>query len=284
MTNRSAPIFDLIDPLLLLAAQAGKKIMAYFGQEQKLNVQRKSDNTVITQADLAAHQVIFEGLTHLTPDIPVLSEEGTIPSYEIRQHWQQYWLVDPLDGTRGFLQKDKEFSVNIALIENHLPVLGIIYIPASNVYYYACQNRGAFKRENNQSPTMLKTHPLNWDQVRVLVGRFQTSSRLAQLFASMPGFTLSKFNSSFKLAKLAEGQGDFYPRFGPTSEWDTAAGQCILTAAGGVLVDLKGQPLQYNTKNSLLNPPFVAVSDATQTEKILKILWAIKNQIEEKKP
>lgn len=269
-----------LKPIILLAKEAGAGILNYYGMSsQRLGVSRKEDNTLLTEADLCAHDIIHKGLQQLTPDIPLLSEEDTIPAYETRQQWSHYWLVDPLDGTRGFIEKRDEFTVNIALIAHHQPVLGVVYVPVMKLLYFAVQDGGAFKQEADHNPVAIHAAPMNCQSVCVLLGHYLHSPQLPDLLKEIPECHIVRLNSSLKFCWIAEGKGDIYPRFGQTSEWDTAAAQCVLTEAGGVLVDLSGAALHYNAKDSLINPAFVAVGDPTHMTKIIKLIQEKRRQM-----
>ncbi|HIN69122.1 MAG TPA: 3'(2'),5'-bisphosphate nucleotidase [Methylococcales bacterium] len=262
-----------LKPAVLIAKEAGAGIMNYYGvPTDRLSVTRKDDNTLLTEADVQAHEIIHNGLQQLTPDIPILSEEGLIPGYPQRSQWSHYWLLDPLDGTRGFVDRRDEFTVNIALIEHRRPVMGVIYAPVLKQCYFALQGEGAFRQELDDEPQSIHTNTMNWEAFYVLLGHYLQTARLPGLFHDVAGCHVVRVNSSLKFCRIAEGKGDIYPRLGDTSEWDTAAAQCILTEAGGAIVDLQGEALQYNAKESLLNPPFVAFGDPTQSKKIIELI------------
>jgi 3'(2'), 5'-bisphosphate nucleotidase len=265
---------DWLPEVIRIAERVGHQILPYFGlSSQELTVQKKPDHTVLITADLEAHQTILEGLTHLSPKIPVLSEEGEIPDYEIRRHWSQYWLVDPLDGSLGFSSHCPEFSVNIALIENQRPVLGVVYIPTIAVCYFSTLNQGAFKQDpSSPKPMPIRTRALDMSSFSILLGRYLRSENLIDLFKSLEGAHIVRLNSSLKFCWLAEGRADCYPRIGETYEWDTAAAQCILEEAGGIVVDFNGKSLQYNAKSSLVNPPFLAMGDPNQKKSFIQML------------
>lgn len=256
-----------------LANQAGISLIKFWhGTATELKVSQKNNNTPATAADLAAHQILTEGLQQLTPNLPIISEEGEWPSYEERRKWQNYWLLDPLDGTRGFIAHLPQFTINIALIVNQSPALGIIYLPLLQTYYYAIKGQGAFKQVvNNKSAIHILPKPEDhpW---RIVIGEYSKGRRISEQFRGKYSFELLHANSAVKFGWLAEGRADIYPRFGAISEWDTAAGQCILTEAGGIVVDLHGQTLQYNRQDSLLTPEFIALADPRWLEQCLKIL------------
>jgi 3'(2'), 5'-bisphosphate nucleotidase len=244
--------------VLQLACDAGDAIMHVYARD--FAVETKADKSPVTAADLAAHRIICDGLSELTPDIPVLSEEAANIPWDTRRAWTRFWLVDPLDGTREFVKKNGEFTVNIALIENHEPVMGVIYAPALDVLVHAERGAGAFLRTEDEDASLTTTRPAA-APLRVAASRSHLDERTRRLLDALGDHERMGLGSSLKFCRIAEGRIDFYPRFGPTSEWDTAAGQAILETAGGAVLDLAGEPLRYNTKDSLLNPEFFAVGD-----------------------
>jgi 3'(2'), 5'-bisphosphate nucleotidase len=245
----------------LLARRAGAAILDVYAGS--FSVERKSDHSPLTAADMVSHQIIARGLAALTPEIPVLSEESTAITWEIRRNWSHYWLVDPLDGTREFVKRNGEFSVNIALIENHVPVLGTVLVPVTGELYYGQAGEGAFvESAPGALPRPIETRAAA--SVLVIAGsRSHASERQAQMLARLGDYRSLAVGSSIKFCILARGDADLYLRLGPTSEWDTAAAQCVLEQAGGAVLDLQGNPLHYNFKESLLNPEFLAAGDAT---------------------
>ncbi len=242
-----------------LARKAGKKILEIY--QGDFDVVRKDDQSPLTAADLAAHDMIVAGLSELTPDIPVLSEEEAGIPFTQRRVWQTYWLVDPLDGTREFVKRNGEFTVNIALIHNHIPVLGVIDAPVLNTIYYAAQGHGSWKIEGLGSAQRISVRPCPDTGVVVVGSRSHGGDSLNKFLSALGDHELRSIGSSLKSCLVAEGNADIYPRLGPTSEWDTAAAQCVVEEAGGVLVELDMQPLRYNTKESLLNPHFLVIGD-----------------------
>ena len=246
--------------------EAANVILAVYNKASGITVQQKIDLSPVTQADLKAHQILYENLSRLPvvegDTAPVLSEEGDKPDYSVRKKWHTYWLIDPLDGTKEFLGKTGEFTINVALIHEHEPVLGLVYVPCQQLLYYAIKNEGAFKQERNNAPCSIYSKPYAYNEpLSVLVSRRHTKSELNALFLSSLIFDVTFVGSALKMCWIAEAKADCYPRLGPTSEWDTAAAQCILREAGGEILDFGGQPLRYNQKSSLLNPPFIAVGD-----------------------
>ncbi len=249
------------DPMALvaLAREAGAKIMEIYAQD--FAVEHKDDHSPLTAADLAAHRHILAGLSELTPHIPVLSEESAAVSWDIRRRWTRYWLVDPLDGTREFVKKNGEFTVNIALIEDGAPTFGVVYAPALDEMLFGQRGVGAFVCDGGENVPVLARKPAE-APLRVAASRSHLDTKTAAAIERMGEVEPLGLGSSLKFCRLAEGRLDVYPRFGPTSEWDTAAGQAVLEAAGGVVLRLDGSVLSYNSKDSLLNPDFIALGDA----------------------
>ncbi len=250
---------DWLPDIIALARKAGDAIMQVYQGE--IAVQHKHDNSPLTQADLAAHEIIEHGLQALTPAIPQISEESASIPYTTRRQWRRYWLIDPLDGTRQFIKRNGEFSVNIALIEEGRPVLGVVYAPATDLLYYAAAGHGAFKTD------VQGTQPIHAKQLKVeelvfAISRSHAGPRMQAFLSKVSGNLsppgLISLGSSLKICLVAEGKADLFPRLGLTSEWDTAAAQCVLEQAGGLLTDLQGNALVYNSKDSLLNPEFFA--------------------------
>ena len=249
----------LLEPLLEIAVQAGRRILEIYATD--FNVNLKSDQSPVTTADMAAHEVILRDLQRLTPDLPVLSEESSNIPFAERQRWGSYWLVDPLDGTKEFISRNGDFTVNIALIQKHEPIVGVVHIPVERVSYYGCTGVGAYRRTLGNLPEAIHVKPLGNGPVRVVASRSHRGELLDGYLAKLgPHETLSR-GSALKFCLVAEGAADVYPRLGPTSEWDTAAGHAVLLAAGGHVVSVDGKPLSYNTKESLLNPHFIAYAD-----------------------
>jgi 3'(2'), 5'-bisphosphate nucleotidase len=257
-----------------LARLAGEKIMAIY--ETDFQISNKKDDTPVTTADLVANELIVKTLSLLTPHIPILSEESEEIPYEKRREWQTYWLVDPLDGTRAFIEKSGEFSVNIALIYRHQPVIGVIYSPVQKIGFYACKGSGAFQlNDANESqpiqvcaqcPDKQSTGESELPRHIVVAGTRSARSIELQTFftnldAAFSGRKMKFMGSSLKSCMVATGEADIYARLGPTSEWDTGAAQCIVEEAGGLITDTQMRPLRYNTKASLLNPDFFVFGD-----------------------
>jgi len=261
-----AEVCALLEPVIAIGMQAGRRIMEIY--EGGFSVEHKDDETPLTEADMAAHEIIDEGLAALTPELPILTEESVSVPFEERARWHRYWLVDPLDGTREFIKRNGEFTVNIALIDNHEPVLGLVYAPVLGTYYYACRGQGAFKREATSAPEPIRARPWSGGPLVVAGSRSHRGASLERFLerfrARVGNFELIPMGSALKSCLVAEGRADIYPRLGPTSEWDTAAAQCVLEEAGGHLTDTQMRPLRYNTKDSLLNPHFFAYGDSDE--------------------
>jgi len=255
----SNPI-DILDEIVVLAKKAGEKIMEVY-ESDEFNVTQKSDNTPVTKADLAAHNTIIEGLSRLNVQYPILSEESAKIPFAERTSWQTYWLVDPLDGTREFIKRNGEFTVNIALISDHRAILGVIDTPVKDICYYACKSHGAFKQIGNNSATRLQTQKKQDKPARIAGSRSHQGDTLKQFLTNVGAHEIFAMGSSLKSCLVAEGELDIYPRLGPTSEWDTGAAQCIVEEAGGVIIETNGQTLLYNMKDSLLNPSFFVIGD-----------------------
>ena len=247
----------LADALIPTMARAGAAIMQIY--DGAFTVQHKDDNSPLTAADLESQRIILEALTRLTPDIPVLSEESAHAPWAERQHWRSLWVVDPLDGTREFVKRNGEFTVNIALVIDHEPVLGLVSAPAQGLLYWGATGVGAFTRHRDTAQRQISTAPPQ-HPIRVVGSRSHASPDTAQYLERLGPHTLSGIGSSLKFCLLAEGKAELYPRFGPTSEWDTAAGQALLEAAGGHVTRPDGHRLRYNCRETLLNGDFLAFS------------------------
>lgn len=253
----------LLAPVRDIARRAAREILDVY-HSGDFGIADKQDNSPLTKADLAAHTTICAGLNRLTPDIPVLSEESAAIPFAERAKWSRYWLVDPLDGTKEFIKRNGEFTVNIALIEGHSVALGVVHVPVSDSCYFAARGLGAFKVEGLNQATKLRTRRLDPRNITLVGSRSHGGDTLTAFTQRLPGeVSLLSKGSSLKLCLVAEGMADIYPRLGPTSEWDTAAAQCVVEQAGGVVVDLKFEPIQYNAKEDILNPHFLVIGDNT---------------------
>ncbi len=247
------------------ARAAGAEILRIY--ESDFDFETKGDGSPLTVADQKAHTLIESQLTKLTPDIPIVSEESIDEVGDTRLEWSRYWLVDPLDGTKEFIKRNGEFTVNIALIEEGKPTLGVVYAPVKDLLYYASLEAGAFKQEGHQPPVPIRTRGLSFRKVKIVASRSHLSKEVKQFAASLEAkanaVELISMGSSLKLCLVAEGVADLYPRLGLTSEWDTAAAHCIVETAGGVVVDCQNNPLRY-TKKDILNPWFLVIGDTRQ--------------------
>jgi 3'(2'), 5'-bisphosphate nucleotidase len=248
---------NLIEPVVTLAAEAGQAILAVYATE--FDVQEKSDESPLTQADLASHRRIVAGLRSLTPDMPIISEEEGLPPFEERRHWSRYWLIDPLDGTKEFVNRNGEFTVNIALIDNHRPVFGVVHVPVQQKTYVGCEGRGAELRAADAPPVGIRVADSSADPVRVVGSRSHRGASLDAYLERLGETDMVPMGSSLKFCVVAEGGADIYPRLGPTSEWDTAAAQAVVEQAGGRVLKLDGKPLSYNEKEEILNPYFMVL-------------------------
>ncbi len=243
---------------IAIARQAGTAILEVYAQD--FTVQTKGDHTPLTAADLAAHRIIASELAVMTPDIPVLSEEGAGIDWATRRQWARYWLVDPLDGTREFIKRNGEFTVNIALIDDHAPVLGVVQTPVSGELACGWHGGGAWLAQAGAKPRRIGTRR-RASPLIVAGSRSHGSEHEAELLARLGPCAKLPLGSSLKFVRIAAAEADLYLRLGPTSEWDTAAGQCVLEQAGGAVLDFSGRPFRYNTRESLLNPDFIALGD-----------------------
>jgi 3'(2'), 5'-bisphosphate nucleotidase len=252
---------DLAGAVRAIAEEAAGAILEVYAQD--FEVARKDDRSPLTQADLAAHHIIVAGLRRLTPELPILSEESAAIAWDQRRNWTCYWLVDPLDGTREFVKRNGEFTVNIALIEGGRPVLGVVQAPVSGEIAWAWQGGGAWMGGAGQDVRRCRTRRRGTPLV-VAGSRSHGDPRLKDMLDSLGPHELVPLGSSLKFLRIAAGVADLYVRLGPTSEWDTAAAQCVLEEAGGAVLDLGGRPLAYNGKESLLNPEFIACGDPGQ--------------------
>ncbi len=226
-----------------LALEAGETVLGYYGRPYE--VERKGDASPITLADRAAHARIVDGLARIDPGTPVISEEAALPEYELRRQWRRFWLVDPLDGTKEFIAKNGEFTVNIALIECGEPILGVIVAPAFGLVYFASSTAGAWRREGNGETVRLLYGEERPETTRVVESRSHPSAEMEAFIATLGPVERTQLGSSLKFCRVAEGSSDVYPRFGPTMEWDVAAGDCIYRNAAPTGRQ-RPSPLVYN--------------------------------------
>jgi 3'(2'), 5'-bisphosphate nucleotidase len=247
----------LAEALMPIVAGAGAAIMRVYNLA--FTVQHKEDDSPLTLADLESQRVIIEGLTKVTPDIPILSEESAQAPWDERKTWRELWVVDPLDGTREFVKRNGEFTVNIALVRENEPVLGVVAAPALGLLYWGASEVGAFSHHRGAAQVPINVSPPQ-SPLRVIGSRSHASAETAGYLAKLGPHEMTGIGSSLKFCRVAEGKADLYPRFGPTSEWDTAAGQALLEAAGGHVTRLDGHRLRYNCRASVINDDFLAFS------------------------
>ncbi len=248
---------ELIKPVVILTRSAGQAILEVYATD--FDVQSKTDDSPLTKADLAAHRRILDGLRALEPKLPIISEESGLPPFEDRSAWPRHWLVDPLDGTKEFVNRNGEFTVNVALIEHGRPVLGVVHVPVQNKTYVGCEGFGAELWDGDEPPQAIRVARESHEPVRVVGSRSHRGKSLDRFLASLGDCEMVPMGSSLKFCVVAEGKADVYPRLGPTSEWDTAAAQAVVEQAGGKVLELNGNPLLYNNKTDILNPWFVVV-------------------------
>jgi len=239
----------------MIAKDAGAAIMEFYNGD--FEIELKGDDSPLTCADKASHKVIVAVLQKHFPDIPILSEEGKDISYDERKNWQRFWLVDPLDGTKEFIKRNGEFTVNIALIENQAPVAGVVYVPAQDKLYWGCKQEGAWTKMGAEPQRKISVKKPDLEKgLTVVMSRSHPSPELEEYLKEIRVAEALPVGSSLKLCTVAEGRADLYPRLGPTMEWDTAAGHAVVVAAGGSVKTSDGEVLSYNKKN-LLNPYFI---------------------------
>jgi 3'(2'), 5'-bisphosphate nucleotidase len=253
---------ELLPGVLDAVAVASTAILEVYASAHA--VEYKADDSPITRADRAAHEILAARLAALTPGIPVLSEEADdAHAFGARRDWRELWLVDPLDGTREFIGRNGEFTVNVALVRDHEPVLGVVAAPALGQTYFAARGHGAFCSDGGAPARRIHTRSAA-DPLVVVGSRSHRGDSLDGLLAKLGPHELRPTGSALKFCLVAEGSADFYPRLGPTSEWDTAAAQAVLEVAGGAVTTLDGTPLRYNQRDTLLNPHFIAYGDRSR--------------------
>jgi len=257
----------LVNQVCEIALQAGQSIMEVYGRE--FSQEEKADKSPLTEADLAAHHVIVDGLSKIS-QLPILSEEGDMPAWSERSAWQEYWIIDPLDGTKEFIKRNGEFTVNIALVKAGKPVLGVVYAPALDTLYFAAESVGAYKLEQANAAKPESATPISVGSVesvstwRIVGSRSHGSERMEAFVKTLPAYEMVPMGSSLKLCMVAEGKADLYPRLAPTSEWDTAAAHAIVLFAGGLVLKDDLTVLEYNTKEDILNPHFIVAAELNE--------------------
>tara|TARA_B100000029_G_scaffold423757_1_gene431107 strand:+ start:683 stop:1498 length:816 start_codon:yes stop_codon:yes gene_type:complete len=261
-----------INKLIEISKKAGEAIMQIYRTDFEVEI--KKDLSPLTQADILSHKIIHDSLSKMTPNIPILSEEFSDISFDERSTWKEYWLIDPLDGTKEFIKKNGEFTTNIALISNNKPVLGIIHVPSSNETYWGSEETGSYFLEGDSESDMIQLKVSNNTEspLRIVSSRSHISQDLKMLLKKLDNYELLSIGSSLKFCLIAKGEADCYPRLGPTCEWDIAAGDIIAQSAGADIVTLKNCPLKYNTKKEFLNPYFLVSNNIFNKEKILSLL------------
>lgn len=252
---------ELLPSVIKIARDAGDRILDIYGTD--FDVEHKADESPLTAADLASHEAIVAGLEALDVDYPILSEESAAIPFAERKAWNPYWLVDPLDGTKEFVKRNGEFTVNIALIKDHRPVLGVVHVPVTGVTYYAAKDHGAFRQDGDADPVAIRVSD-STGTPRVVGSRSHRSDAVNEYLGNLGEHEMVAMGSSLKFCVVAEGGADVYPRLGLTSEWDTAAAHAVVAGAGGRVVHLDGTDLMYNAKEDILNPHFMVLGNPTR--------------------
>ena len=256
-----------------ILSEAGAAIMEVYKDEKKFNTAIKSDLSPLTDADRQSNDIIIKALARLYPDIPVISEETKEAHYDERKLYDRYFLIDPLDGTKEFIKRNDEFTINLAYLEGRTPVCGYVYVPVKGITYYAARGDGAFKMDADHKSSALRSKPfyLFDPKIKVVASRSHRDENTQRIISLLSEPEVVSAGSALKFMMIAEGQAHFYPRLAPTMEWDTAAAQCILEEAGGSVIRYDGmQPLVYNKKN-LLNPHFIAMGSLLDPESMKRI-------------
>ena len=257
---------DQREAVIALARAAAAEILAVY--ESEFAIGHKDDRSPLTAADLASHRCIVAGLQALTPQIPVLSEESKDIDIAARREWTTFWLVDPLDGTREFIKRNGEFTVNIALVVDGVATWGVIQQPVTGALWHGGAGLGAFIREGDAGDVAIRARTPAAAPLRIAASRSHRDERTQAVLDVLPGSEVVGCGSSLKFCRIADGGIDLYPRFGPTSEWDTAAGQAILEAAGGAVLAADGRPFRYNQRDTLLNGDFIALGDMALRDRL----------------
>ncbi|MFT6355551.1 MAG: 3'(2'), 5'-bisphosphate nucleotidase [Cryomorphaceae bacterium] len=245
----------LMNEVAAIARNAGEAIMEIY--QKDFGVEFKSDESPVTAADIKSHKVICAGLAKLAVELPVLSEESVAIAWDERKQWNRYWLIDPLDGTKEFIKKNGEFTVNIALIEDGVSTLGVVYAPAMETTYMAAEGIGSFKQHAGTKTKLSLQRKSSKGLIRVVGSRSHSSPEFEEYIKRFESVEIVSKGSSLKFCLVAEGAADIYPRLGLTSEWDTGAGQAVAEIAGATVTQIDGSPLKYNAKEDILNPFFI---------------------------
>ena len=261
-----------INKLIEISLKAGEAIMSIYSDN--FEIERKHDQSPVTKADIISDRIILNSLKKLTPNIPTLSEESSKIPFSERVKWKEYWLIDPLDGTKEFIKKNGEFTTNIALIRDNKPIFGIIHAPAITETYWGAKEIGAYflNGDTECNSKKITTNHSSDSKIKVISSRSHPSSELKYLLGRLSDYDLIGTGSSLKFCKIASGEADCYPRLGPTCEWDTAAGEIIASSAGGIVTDIMGKDMKYNSTKDCLNPSFLVSNNLDTQKKILSLI------------
>jgi len=261
---------NLIEQVIKISKEAGESILEIYNNPD-IEFELKDDFSPLTKADLTSHQIIVKKLKEITPTIPILSEEKSNIPFSIRSKWRIYWLIDPLDGTKEFLKRNGEFTVNISLINNKRPIFGVIYIPINNHLFWGAKDLGSFEVQGDMEPKKINISEDIKQPIRIITSRSHPSEELNRWLKRINNHRLIKKGSSLKFCSVANGEADLYPRLGPTCEWDIAAGDAILTFAGGQVITQDKKKILYNLKENFLNPNFFALGNQSLIEDFLDL-------------
>jgi len=261
-----------VNKLIEISIEAGKAIMDIYKTD--FDFKEKIDQSPLTAADLRSHEIISDSLSKLNPKIPILSEESSRIPFSERSSWDEYWLIDPLDGTKEFINKNGEFTTNIALMKNNKPIFGIIHAPSINETYWGGESIGSFYLEGDSDSDMkeMNVSPNRNEEIRMVSSRSHPSDNLKYLLGIIGDHKMLSIGSSLKFCLIAKGEADCYLRLGPTSEWDIAAGDAIVRAANGTIKEINGQEIKYNKSDNILNPDFIVAANEELAIKIIDII------------
>ena len=260
MSSSYIPKLDqLIENVVDISVSAGAEILRYFRSD--FGIENKSNNSPVTDADIAANDIIVSGLKELEPRLPIVSEEMKLPHFSNRSRWRHYWLIDPIDGTKAFIRGDDEFTVNIALIEGTAPVLGVVHCPVAQVTYWGVAGLGAYRIDEVQKTIeAIQVREFTENPVKLIVSKFRGNKKVQKYVETLKKQSIEcqifRLSSSYKFCRVAEGAIDLFPNFGVISEWDVAAGHCVVECAGGTMEDFNGNAIEYNKRNINV-PPFL---------------------------
>ncbi len=260
MSSSYIPKTDqLIEQVVDISVLAGVEILRYFRSD--FGIENKSNNSPVTDADIVANDIIVSGLNELDPRLPIVSEEMRLPHFLNRSKWRHYWLIDPIDGTKAFIRGDPEFTVNIALIEGTAPILGVVHCPVDKVTYWGVAGIGAYRMDDMRNTiSSIKVRRFRENPARMIVSKFRGNKIVQEYVEELKKQSIeckvSRLSSSYKFCRVAEGAFDLFPNFGAITEWDVAAGHCVVECAGGTMEDFNANPIEYN-KRDLSVPPFL---------------------------